>query len=250
MADAQKTHSTFSDKPNERGWNVARIAKAWTELMRRLGYTRYVAQGGDWGSIVTTTLAQQRPVGLAGIHLNMAVVFPDPIPATGLTAAEQRAVDKFKFFQSDGFGYFLEQSTRPQTIGYALADSPLGLAAWIYEKFHNWTDNNGDPEWALNRDEMLDNITLYWLTNSGASSARIYFEQARLGPSTNSGRVDLPVGCSIFPREIVPAPRSWAEQVFPKLIYWNEVDRGGHFAAFEQPALFTKELRACFRSLR
>jgi len=240
----------FSDKPTERGWNAARIARAWTELMRRLGYNRYAAQGGDWGSIVTTTLAQQRPAGLAGIHLNMPIVFPDPIPTTGLSPAEQRAIEKFKLFQSDGFGYFLEQATRPQTIGYPLADSPIGQAAWIYEKFHDWTDNNGDPESALTRDEMLDNITLYWLTNTGPSSARIYFEQARLGAPTNSGRVDLPVGCSIFPREIVPAPRTWAERVFPKLIYWNELDRGGHFAAFEQPALFTKELRACFRSLR
>jgi pimeloyl-ACP methyl ester carboxylesterase len=240
----------FSAKPSERGWNAARIAKAWSELMRRLGYTGYVAQGGDWGSLVTTTLAQQRPVGLAGIHLNMPFVFPDPLPTAGLSAAEQRAVDAFKRFQTEGFGYFLEQSTRPQTIGYALADSPVGQAAWIYEKFHDWTDNNGDPESALTRDEMLDNITLYWLTDTAASSARIYFEHAGIVGKNNSGRVDLPVGCSIFPHEIVPAPRSWAERLFPKLIYWNELDRGGHFAAFEQPALFTKELRDCFRSLR
>jgi epoxide hydrolase len=240
----------FSDKPAERGWNSARIARAWSELMRRLGYTRYVAQGGDWGSIVTTTLAQQRPAGLAGIHLNMPIVSPDPIPTAGLSAAEQRAVDAFKRFQTDGFGYFLLQSTRPQTIGYALADSPAGQAAWIYEKFQAWTDNNGEPESALTRDEMLDNITLYWLTDTAASSARIYFEHAGIVARNNSGVVELPVGCSIFPREIVPAPRSWAERLFPKLIHWNELDRGGHFAAFEQPALFTKELRNCFRSLR
>ncbi len=240
----------FSDKPAERGWNAARIARAWSELMRRLGYTRYVAQGGDWGSFVTTTLAQQRPAGLAGIHLNMPFVFPDPIPTAGLSAAEQRAVDAFRRFQTDGFGYFLQQSTRPQTIGYALADSPAGQAAWIYEKFHAWTDNNSDPESALTRDEMLDNITLYWLTDTAASSARIYYEHAGISDKNNSGGVDLPVGCSIFPREIVPAPRSWAERFFPKLIHWNELDRGGHFAAFEEPALFTKELRDCFRSLR
>src|SRR5262245_37600486 len=185
----------FSDKPTERGWNSARIARAWAELMRRLGYSRYVAQGGDWGSVVTTTLAQQRPAGLAGIHLNMPFVFPDPIPTSGLSAAEQRAVDAFKRFQTDGFGYFLQQSTRPQTIGYALADSPAGQAAWIYEKFHAWTDNNGDPESALTRDEMLDNITLYWLTDTAASSARIYFEHAGLVSRANSGVVDLPVGC-------------------------------------------------------
>jgi len=240
----------FSDKPNEPGWNAARIAKAWSELMRRLGYTRYVAQGGDWGSVVTTALAQQRPSGLVGIHLNMLVVFPDPLPASGLSAAEQKAADAFKRFQTDGFGYYLEQSTRPQTIGYALADSPVGQAAWIYEKFHDWTDNKGDPESALTRDEMLDNITLYWLTDTAASSARIYFEQARLGSINNSGRVELPVGFSIFPREIVPAPRTWAERFFPNLMYWNQLDHGGHFAAFEQPALFAKELRECFRSLR
>jgi pimeloyl-ACP methyl ester carboxylesterase len=240
----------FSDKPAERGWNAARIARAWGELMRRLGYARYVAQGGDWGSFVTTTLAQQRPAGLAGIHLNMPFVFPDPIPTTGLSAAEQRAVEAFRRFQTDGFGYFLQQSTRPQTIGYALADSPVGQAAWIYEKFYAWTDNNGDPESALTRDEMLDTITLYWLTGTAASSARIYFEHAGIEGKNNSGVVDLPVGCSIFPREIVPAPRSWAERFFPRLIHWNELDRGGHFAAFEQPALFTKELRDCFRSLR
>jgi epoxide hydrolase len=241
---------SFSDKPTERGWNAGRIARAWSELMRRLGYPRYVAQGGDWGSIVTTTLAQQRPAGLVGIHLNMPFVFPDPIPTASLSAAEQRAVEAFRRFQTDGFGYFLQQSTRPQTVGYALADSPVGQAAWIYEKFHAWTDNNGDPESALTRDEMLDIITLYWLTDTAASSARIYFEHAGIVGANNSGVVELPVGCSIFPREIVPAPRSWAERFFPRLIHWNELDRGGHFAAFEQPALFTRELRECFRSLR
>lgn len=238
----------FSDRPAERGWNADRIARAWAELMRRLGYNRYVAQGGDWGSVVTTSLGQQRPAGLAGIHLNFPLVFPDPIPTSGLSAAEQRAVDAWERFQRDGFGYFLQQATRPQTIGYALADSPAGQAAWIYEKFHAWTDNNGDPEDALTPDEMLDDITLYWLTDTAASSARIYFEHAAVRP--NAGVVDIPVGCSIFPREIFPAPRSWAERVYPDLIHWNELDRGGHFAAFEQPALFTRELRDCFRHLR
>src|SRR5262245_36340388 len=168
----------FSDKPTERGWNAARIAKAWTELMRRLGYNRYVAQGGDWGSVVTSTIAQQKAPGLAGIHLNMPIVSPDPIPTAGLSAAQHSAVDAFQLFQTDGFGYFLEQTTRPQTIGYALEDSPSGQAAWIYEKFHDWTDNTGDPESVLTCDEMLDNITLYWLTNTAASSARIDFEHA------------------------------------------------------------------------
>jgi pimeloyl-ACP methyl ester carboxylesterase len=238
----------FSDKPAERGWDTARIARAWAELMERLGYNRYVAQGGDWGADITAKLAQQRPAGLAGIHLNFPLVFPDPIPTAGLSPAEQRAVDALRRFQSDGFGYFLEQATRPQTIGYALTDSPVGQAAWIYEKFYAWTDNNGDPEDALTRDEMLDNITLYWLTGTAASSARIYFENAGVG--LNTGAVDIPVGCSVFPREIFGAPRSWAERLYPNLIHWNELDRGGHFAAFEEPALFTGELRDCFRTLR
>jgi pimeloyl-ACP methyl ester carboxylesterase len=238
----------FSDKPTERGWNAERIAKAWAELIRRLGYDRYVAQGGDWGSVVTTEMARQRPAGLAGIHLNMPLVIPHPIPVEGLSKEERRAVDLYQRFLSDGFGYFLLQATRPQTIGYALTDSPVGQAAWIYEKFHAWTDNNGDPEDALTRDEMLDTITLYWLTETAASSARMYLENANVTGAPPV--IAIPVGCSIFPREIVPAPRRWAERVFPNLIHWNELDRGGHFAAFEQPALFIQELRNCFRSLR
>ena len=238
----------FSDKPAERGWNADRIARAWAELMRRLGYDRYVAQGGDWGSVVTTTMAVQRPPGLAAIHLNMPLVIPYPVPTEGLSAEEQRAVDAYQRFLTDGFGYFHLQATRPQTIGYALTDSPVGQAAWIYEKFHAWTDNDGDPEDALTRDEMLDVITLYWLTETAASSARMYLENAAVIGSPPV--IEIPVGCSTFPREIVPAPRSWAERVYPNLIHWNELDRGGHFAAFEQPALFTQELRDCFRSLR
>jgi epoxide hydrolase len=238
----------FSDKPTDRGWNNARIAKAWVELMRRLGYKRYVAQGGDWGAFVTTKLAQQKPEGLAGIHLNFPLVFPDPVPTEGLCAVEQKAVDAVKRFQTDGSGYFAIQTTRPQTIGYALTDSPVGQAAWIYDIFQAATDNNGNPESALTRDEMLDEITLYWLTSTAASSARLYLENA--GVPLNGGFIELPVGYSVFPHEFYQPPRHWAERVYPKLIYWNELDRGGHFAAFEQPDLFTKELRDCFRSLR
>jgi epoxide hydrolase len=238
----------FSGKPAERGWNAGRIARAWAELMRRLGYHRYVAQGGDWGSVVTTEMARQQPAGLAAIHLNMPFVIPHPLPTEGLSAEEQRAVDAYQRFLSDGFGYFHLQATRPQTIGYALTDSPVGQAAWIYEKFQAWTDNDGDPEDALTRDEMLDVITLYWLTETAASSARMYLENAAVigAPPV----IEIPVGCSNFPGEIVPAPRSWAERVYPNLIHWSELDRGGHFAAFEQPALFTQELRDCFRSVR
>jgi pimeloyl-ACP methyl ester carboxylesterase len=238
----------FSDRPAERGWNADRIAKAWPELMQRLGYGRYVAQGGDWGSVVTTEMARQRPAGLAAIHLNMPFVIPHPIPTKGLSAEEQRAVDAYQRFLTDGFGYFHLQATRPQTLGYALTDSPVGQAAWIYEKFHAWTDNHGDPEDALTRDDMLDVITLYWLTETAASSARIYLENAGvIGPPTV---IEIPVACSNFPGEIVPAPRSWAERVYPNLIHWNDLDRGGHFAAFEEPTLFAQELRDCFRTLR
>jgi epoxide hydrolase len=237
----------FSGKPHETGWTSARIARAWGELMDRLGYRRYVAQGGDWGADVTTKMAQQHARGLAAIHLNMPLVFPDEGDQPR-TEEERQAVEKLARFQTDGFGYFLLQSTRPQTVGYALTDSPAGLAAWIYEKFHAWTDNQGSPEDAVSVDEMLDNITLYWLTETAASSARIYLENEKDG--VYGGVVDLPVGVSIFPDEIVPAPRSWADRVFPNLIHWGELDRGGHFAAFEEPDLFVAELRACFRSMR
>jgi pimeloyl-ACP methyl ester carboxylesterase len=239
----------FSGKPTERGWNAPRIAKAWANLMDRLGYRHYFAQGGDWGAFVTTALAQQRPQGLLAIHLNFPQVVPDAIP-TKLSPAEKQALDALARFRQDGFGYFMEQATRPQTIGYALADSAVGQAAWLYEIFQAVTDNQGDPEDALTRDEMLDEITLYWLTNSSASSARLYFEQRALGFRNNLGVVELPVGCSIFPREVFRAPRTWAAQMYPNLFYWSEVERGGHFAAFEQPALFVRELRACFRAYR
>ena len=238
----------FSDKPTARGWNADRIARAWGELMGRLGYSHYVAQGGDWGAFVTTKMAQQHAPGLAAIHLNFPQVTPDKIPAN-LTPEQQRTVDALKRFETDGSGYFALQGTRPQTIGYPLADSPAGQAAWIYEKFHAWTDNKGNPEDALTTDQMLDNITLYWLTDTAASSARMYSEHAGIGTQNNAGIVDIPVGCSIFPHEIFPAPRDWAEQVYPKLIYWNEVERGGHFAAFEEPVLFAREMRAFARKV-
>jgi pimeloyl-ACP methyl ester carboxylesterase len=239
----------FSDKPSEPGWNSGRIAKAWAELMRSLGYNRWVAQGGDWGATVTNTLALQKPAGLIAIHLNLPIAFPTNLQMEGATPAEREAIAAWRRHNTDGAGYFQEQATRPQTIGYALTDSPVGLAAWIYEKFQAWTDNTGDPESALTRDEMLDDITLYWLTNTAASSARLYRENAgKFGP--NQGVVDFPVGLSIFPREIARVPRTWADKVYPNLIHWNELNKGGHFAAFEQPALFTQELRDCFRKMR
>lgn len=238
----------FSGKPTQKGWNVDRVARAWATLMARLGYRRYVAQGGDWGAFVTTRMAQQRPPGLAAVHLTMPQVVPNEIPAD-LTPRQQQAVDALTRFETEGFGYFAIQATKPQTIGYPLADSPAGQAAWIYEKYHAWTDHRGDPEQALTRDQMLDNITLYWLTNTAASSARMYAEHPDIGTEKNAGTIDMPVGCSIFPREIFPAPREWANQMYPNLIYWNEVERGGHFAAFEEPGLFVDELRAFKKAL-
>ena len=239
----------FSDKPTERGWNAERTARAWAVLMQRLGYRRYVAQGGDWGALVTTVMAQQQAPGLAAIHLNFAQTIPDVIPAK-LLPDQKRAVETMKMFREKGSGYFQLQSTRPQTIGYPLADSPVGQAAWIYDIFNWGTGNVGRPEDALSRDDMLDEITLYWLTDSAASSARFYLEQAQLiGKRNIPGRVDLPVGVSVFPHDLPPA-RSWAKQVYPKLFYWNELDRGGHFASLEVPALFVRELRDCFGSRR
>jgi pimeloyl-ACP methyl ester carboxylesterase len=237
----------FSDKPQEKGWNIKRIAKAWHVLMQRLGYARYVAQGGDWGAVVTTAMGRDRPDGLAAIHLNMPLVRPRD-PGTQLSEAEQRMLDRLQFYAKWDSGYSLQQASRPQTLGYGLADSPVGQAAWIYEKFYAWTDNDGSPESVLTYDEMLDNIMVYWLTNSATSSARLYWESYR--GAFNAVDLDIPVGCSIFPKDIYAAPRSWAERCFHQLIYWNELDRGGHFAAFEQPKLFVEELRKCFARVR
>jgi epoxide hydrolase len=239
----------FSDKPTATGWNVVKTAQAWGVLMKRLGYTRWVAQGGDWGSGVTHALGHVRPDGLVAAHVNWPLVFPAKLPENP-SPDEQRAMSAAQNFGGDQSGYFRQQATRPQTIGYALADSPAGQAMWIYEKFQAWTDNQGQAEDALSVDEMLDNITLYWLTDTAASSARIYWENARNGGGFDAGRIELPMAATIFPNEIYRAPKSWAQEHWPNLFYWNEVDRGGHFAAFEQPQLFTDELRNAFRSQR
>ncbi|WP_088344300.1 MULTISPECIES: epoxide hydrolase family protein [Rhodomicrobium] len=238
----------FSDKPKQAGWKVPRIARAWAALMQRLGYDRWVAQGGDWGAGVTSALGHMKPQGLAGIHLNWAFVFPAALPGEGLSTEEQRAIDAAEHFRTDGFGYFQQQGTRPQTVGYPLADSPVGHAAWIYEKFQAWTDNDGVVESAISRDEILDNITLYWLTNTAASSARIYWEN--YPASFAGGTIEIPVGISVFPKELFRVPRSWAMASYPQLIHFNELSKGGHFAALEQPAVFVNELRSCFAKLR
>lgn len=237
----------FSAKPTEPGWGRDRIAGAWAQLMARLGYDRYAAQGGDWGSMVTTAVAATDAAHLVGIHLNMPIVLPDPETMADLTPSEQTMLTELGDYQRWDGGYSKQQSTRPQTLGYGLADSPAGQAAWVVEKFWSWTDNQGHPEDAVSRTELLDNVMLYWLTGSGASSARLYWESFR---DIDLRPIDVPVGCSIFPKEIFRTSRRWAEKRFTDLRYFNEPERGGHFAAFEQPEAFVDELRACFRTMR
>jgi pimeloyl-ACP methyl ester carboxylesterase len=237
----------FSDKPAQAGWNVQRVADTWGVLMQRLGYPRYVAQGGDWGAMVTTCIGQRDPDHCAAIHLNMPICPPDPATLEDLTEVEKSAMAGMQHYQDWDSGYSKQQSTRPQTLGYGLADSPSGQAAWIIEKFWSWMDCDGHPENVLTRDELLDNVMLYWLTGSAASSARLYWESFRNPPMEE---VKVPVGASIFPKEIFRTSRRWAEKHFGGLLYWNELEKGGHFAAFEQPETFVEEVRACFRSLR
>ena len=237
----------FSDKPTKPGWNIEKIATAWNTLMVRLGYDRYAAQGGDWGSAVTTAIGSQNLGNCLGIHVNMPIVSPDPETMDDLTELEQASLAGMKFYQDHDSGYSKQQSTRPQTLGYGLADSPAGQAAWILEKFYQWMDCNGHPENVATRDELLDNIMMYWLTDSAASSARLYWE------SFNSGRrdnVDIPAGCSVFPKEIFRTSRRWAEKRYTNLIHFNVLEKGGHFAAFEVPETYLDEVRTCFRGLR
>jgi pimeloyl-ACP methyl ester carboxylesterase len=250
----------FSSEPTELGWNAGRVAQAWAELMHRLGYTRYVAQGGDVGAAVTDTMGRQAPEGLLGIHMNLLVTVLAG-PQSEETEEERAAAEALATFKTTGFGYFLEMATRPQTIGYALLDSPVALAAWLldhdtdsyYKISHAFVD--GEPAGNLTRDEIVDNITLYWLTGTGASAARSYWEDGlALAQALASGQappaVSLPVGFTTFPGEIWRTPRSWVEASYPNVSYFNEVDRGGHFAAWEEPELFSDEVRAAFRSLR
>jgi pimeloyl-ACP methyl ester carboxylesterase len=250
----------FSGKPQGINWGPDRVARAWHELMQRLGYKQYVSQGGDWGAIISEVMAVQAPEGLLGIHINMPGTVPpsvlrlvrnrDPVPSS-FSDAEKVAFAGLEYFYHKGFGYAEMMNTRPQTLGYALADSPVGMLAFFYDKFTEWTYGR-DPEKSLTRDEMLDDVTLYWLTNTGTSSSRSYWDATQLGggPFNAFDIKNVPVAVTVFPGEIYRAPRSWAEQSFHKLIYWNEVDKGGHFAAWEQPELFVTEVRAAFRSLR
>jgi pimeloyl-ACP methyl ester carboxylesterase len=241
----------FSGKPTATGTSVEKIGRMWGTLMARLGYTRYVAQGGDWGSMVTQSMGLTETTHCAGIHINMPIVAPDPDTMNDLTAREQAALADMGAYVEKGSGYSKQQSTYPQTLGYGLADSPVGQMAWVLEKFYMWTDCelNGKrhPENILGRDELLDNVMMYWLNNAAASSARLYWESFN---SVNMEPIAMPVGCSIFPREIFRCSRRWAQKRFTNLIHWNELDRGGHFAAMEQPDLFLQEVRTCFRALR
>jgi len=248
----------FSARPTQLGWGSDHIGRAWSMLMQRLGYDRYVSQGGDCGSVISQRMALQHVPGLIGIHLNMPAVVPadiakilaagDPAPAS-LVPKERWAFDQLEAFYRDNSAYAAMMNTRPQTIGYSLVDSPVGMAAWMYEKIAQWTYSGGQPERVLGRDAILDDISLYWLTGTGASAARIYWED-----HTNNfnarGIIDLPVAVSVFPGEIFRAPRTWAERCYKNLFYFSEATNGGHFAAWEQPQLFTEQVRAAFRLLR
>ncbi len=239
----------FSAKPERTGWDVPKVGEAWAALMGRLGYERWFAQGGDWGAIVTTVLGAQAPKGLAGIHTNMPIARILPEDRDDNSPDVLAALEAGARYNAHDSGYSKIQSTRPQTIGYGLVDSPVALAGWIYEKMWSWTDNNGAPEDALSRDTMLDNIMLYWLTASGASSARMYWQS--FGTIGMGGvQVDLPAGISTFPREITKAPRKWAERTLRNIVYWNDCAKGGHFAAWEQPETFVDEVRKCFALMR
>jgi pimeloyl-ACP methyl ester carboxylesterase len=252
----------FSDRPTGTGWGPDRMARAWDVLMKRLGYTRYVSQGGDWGSVVADAMGRQAPAGLLGIHINMPATVPkeaaDALNAglsapAGLSDEEKAAYDKLNAFFQKNAGYGAMMVTRPQTVGYGLSDSPVGLAAWMYDKFTQWTYSGGDAERSLTKDEMLDDITLYWVTNSAISSARLYWENNNNNFSAAAQRtteIKVPVAVTVFPGEIYQAPRSWTQRAYPKLAYFNEVDKGGHFAAWEEPELFAAEMRRAFKFAR
>ncbi|CAJ92880.1 Epoxide hydrolase [Cupriavidus necator] len=250
----------FSQKPTDTGWHPGRIARAWDVLMKRLGYARYVSQGGDWGAIISDALGSLAPEGLLGIHVNrierattlppaiaMALKSGDPAPSI-LTPEERQVFDDARDFLNRGFGYAAIMQTRPQTIAFGLADSPVGLTAWIYDKQADWVFTRGDPERALGRNAILDNISLSWLTNTGESSGRIYWE-ASSAPAMNSP-ITVPVAVTVFPGEVYRPPKQWLERAYQNLIYYRRVEKGGHFAAWEEPELFSAELRSGFRSLR
>ena len=238
----------WSDKPTETGWGLDRIAAAWRALMGVFGYERYVAQGGDWGSGVTSTLGALGEGGPVAIHLNMPFAFPDPDTMDDLTPTETAALADMMEHAESGMGYSSQQSTRPQTLGYGLADSPAGQLAWIVEKFWAWTDHDGTPDSALSRTQMLDDVSAYWFTDTAASSARLYWQDFKKLQAPSA--ISVPVGVTVFPREIIRPSRRWAEKAYPTLAWFEEVEAGGHFAALEQPEIFVDQLRRYFRQFR
>ena len=240
----------FSGKPTQRGTGVERIAELWDLLMNKIGYSEYFAQGGDWGSAITISIGKQNRGSCKGLHVNMPFAPPTKEALENPSERDKMAFEGLNYYQEWGSGYSKQQSTRPQTLGYGLADSPIGQASWIIEKFYEWTDCDGHPENILNKEELLDNIMFYWLTKSASSSARLYWESFGSFGGNPEEKLEIPIGCSIFPKEISRTPRSWAEQVYSNIVYWNELEKGGHFAAFEQPELFINEIRSCFRIIR
>jgi len=240
----------FSGKPSQTGTSVERIAELWDILMNKIGYNKYFAQGGDWGSAITIAIGKQNKGSCQGIHVNMPFAPPTKEALENPSERDKIAFEGLGYYQEWGSGYSKQQSTRPQTLGYGLVDSPIGQASWIIEKFYEWTDCNGHPENILNKEELIDNVMFYWLTKSAASSARLYWESFGSFGGNPEEKLALPIGCSIFPKEISRTPRSWAEQIYSNIVYWNELKKGGHFAAFEQPEIFINEIRNCFKEMR
>jgi len=240
----------FSGKPSQTGTSVERIAELWDILMNKIGYSKYFAQGGDWGSAVTIAIGKQNKGSCQGIHVNMPFAPPTKEALENPSERDKIAFEGLGYYQEWGSGYSKQQSTRPQTLGYGLVDSPIGQASWIIEKFYEWTDCNGHPENILNKEELIDNVMFYWLTKSAISSARLYWESFGSFGGNPEEKLELPIGCSIFPKEISRTPRSWAEQIYSNIVYWNELKKGGHFAAFEQPEIFINEIRNCFKEMR
>jgi epoxide hydrolase len=242
----------FSDKPTSTGWGINRISDAWITLMDRLGYTRWAAQGGDWGAAVTTALGYKAPTGLIGIHLNMVMFQPTDQERNNATPHEQKMLESAQRYMQQYSAYYMLQNTRPQSVGFSLSDSPVGLAAWLYALFQDVTDSGGNPESVFTLDEMLDDIMLYWVPNTGASSARLYWEsmQEMMAGGMPSSPMQTPTGISMFPGEQMRLSRRWAESRFSTLLHFNEPEHGGHFAALEQPELFIDEVRATFRTLQ
>ena len=240
----------FSGKPSQTGTGVERIAELWDILMNKIGYSKYFAQGGDWGSAITIAIGKQNKGSCQGIHVNMPFAPPTKEALENPSERDKIAFEGLGYYQEWGSGYSKQQSTRPQTLGYGLVDSPIGQASWIIEKFYEWTDCNGHPENILNKEELIDNVMFYWLTKSATSSARLYWESFGSFGGNPEEKLELPIGCSIFPKEISRTPRSWAEQIYSNIVYWNELKKGGHFAAFEQPEIFINEIRNCFKEMR